>query len=170
MPSKNMKEVKIEKLVLNVGTSPEPKEVKKALFLLETVSGIKPVSTRSKKRIAEWKIRPGVPIGAKVTLRGAKAEALLKRLLHAVDFKLREKQFTPNGFSFGVKEYIEIEGVKYEPKLGMMGLEVCVTLMRPGFRVKQKRLHSGKIGKKHIITKADAIQYASTKLGVKFEE
>ncbi len=111
-----------------------------------------------------------MPLGAKTTLRGKKAEALLKRLLYALDFRLKEKQFTQNGFAFGVKEYIDIEDVKYEPKLGMLGLEVCVTLTRPGFRVKQKRMRRGKIGGKHTISKEDAIQYASTKLGVKFGE
>ena len=169
MPS-NMKDIKVEKIVLNVGTSPSPDEVKKAQILLDTVSGMKSVSTRSKRRIAVWKIRPGMPIGAKVTLRGTAAEVLLKKLLHAVEFRLKEKQFTRNGFAFGIKEYIDIEGAKYDPKLGMRGLEVCVTLMRPGFRVKQKRIRGGKIGGKHIITKQDAIQYASKKLGVKFGE
>jgi len=169
-PARNMREIEIEKVVLHVGTTPEPNDVKKAVLLLETVSGTKVVNTHAKKRIAAWKIRPGMPIGAKVTLRGAKAKALLKRLLYALDFNLKEKQFTENGFAFGVKEYIDIEGTKYDPKLGMLGLEVCVTLTRPGFRVKQKRLRRGKVGGKHIISKEDAIQYASTKLRVKFGE
>jgi len=169
MAKKDMKEIRVEKIVLNMGTSPEPDDAKKAVTLLEAIAGAKPVVTHSRKRIAGWKIRLGIPLGAKVTIRGAKAEILLKRLLHSVDFVLRKKQFTENGFSFGVKEYIDIEDMKYDPKLGMLGLDVCVTLARPGFRVKARRLLRSKVGRKHIVTKDDAIQYASTKLGVKFE-
>jgi len=170
MSSKNMKEIIVEKIVLHVSTSPEPNEVKKAIALLKAISGVKPISTRAKKRIAEWKVRPGVPIGAKVTIRGKKANVLLMRLLHATEFNLNKKQFTQNGFAFGIKEYIDIEDMKYDPKLGMIGLEVCVTLARPGFRIKQRSLHKKRIGGKHAITKEDAIQYASKTLKIEVIE
>jgi len=164
-----MRKIEIEKVVLNMGTSPEPNDVKKAMGLLEAISGVKPVNTYSKKRLATWKIRPGLPIGAKVTIRGKPAMVLLKRLLYAVDSVLKKKQFTQNGFSFGVKEYIEIKDAKYDPKLGMLGMDVCVSLKRPGFRVRSRHMQKSKIGGKHIVTKEDAIQYAETQLGVKFE-
>lgn len=162
-----LREVRIEKVVLNIAMHPEPDEVKKAVALLETISGRKAVTTHARKRIAGWGIRPGVPIGAKVTVRGKETIELLKRLLEAVDFKLGEGQFTDNGFSFGIKEYIDITGAKYDPKLGMMGLQASVTLGRPGYRVKHRRTRPGKIGKRHTVTKEDAIRYASDVLKVK---
>lgn len=166
MGKNKMCQIEIEKVVLNVGMSPEESDVKNAETLLKTVSGKKPVITHAKKRIPAWNIRPGLPVGAKVTLRGKDAKALLKRLLAVVDNKLKAKQFTKNGFSFGIKEYIDIEGVKYDPKLGMMGFDVCVALKRPGFRVKKRRLKTGKVGGKHAVSKENAIRYAEKVLKV----
>jgi len=163
-----MKDIKIEKVVLNIGSGADPKEIKKAVALLTAISGMKAVETKAKKRIATWKIRPGLPIGSKVTIRKKPAEELLKRLLKVIE-KMSKKNFTENGFSFGIKEYIDIPEVKYDPKIGIIGLEVCVTLERIGFRVKRRRLKTAKISGAHKITKDDAIKFAQDKLGVNVE-
>ena len=75
------------------------------------------------------------------------------------------KKFNENGFSFGISEYINIPEVKYDPKIGIIGLNVSVTLKRPGFRVKKRKLSPSKISKSHRITKEDAIEFAKEKLG-----
>ena len=161
-----MREIKIEKIVLNIGTHGDTANMEKAKSLLCKISKKKVVETTAKKRLASWKIRIGLPIGIKVTLRGKEAEELLGRLLLAVNNKLNPKSFTENGFSFGVPEYIDIPEVKYDPKIGIIGLEVAVSLMRRGYRVKNRRLMKVKIHKTHTISKEDAIKFAQDKLGV----
>ena len=165
-----MRNIKIEKVTLNIATSPEGEHVDKAVALLEKITGAKVVKTKARKRIAAWKIRPGVPIGARVTLRGKRAEEILKNLLKAVNNEIPKKNFVENGFSFGIKEYIDIPGIKYDPKIGIIGLEVSVTLARPGFRVKKRKLRRGKIAPFHRISIEDAMTFAQEKLNIKLKE
>ena len=100
-----------------------------------------------------------MPIGCKVTLRGKKAPELLKRLLESIGNKLKKKQFNPGSFAFGIKEYIEIPGVAFQREVGIMGLEACVTLARPGYRIEEKKIKMGKVPIRHRITKEDTIQF-----------
>ena len=93
-----MRNIKIEKITLNIGSGIEAENAEKAALLLGKISGAKVVKTISTKRIAAWKIRPGLFVGAMVTLRGKKATELLKSLLHAVSFKVKKSSFTKNGF------------------------------------------------------------------------
>jgi len=165
-----MRTILIDKVTLNIGAGAEIENVNKAVTLLERITGAKVVKTKAKRRIAAWKLRPGLPIGAKVTLRGAKAEELLKKLLQAVNYELPESSFIENGFSFGIKEYIDIPGVKYDPKIGIIGLQVVVTLMRPGYRVQKRKVKRGKIAPVHKISPEDSLNFAKEKLGVKIKE
>ena len=160
-----MKSIKIEKITLNIGSGPDPKNVEKAVALLNTISGMKAIETQANRRIATWKIRPGLAIGSKVTIR-KNPEELLTRLLKAADMNIPLSKFTENGFSFGIPEYIEIPEVKYDPKIGIIGLNVSVTLERPGFRIKRRKLINRKVSRSHKINKEDAIEFAKNKLGV----
>ena len=163
-----MQEIRIEKITLNIGAGADPKKVEKAIMLLSAISGMKAIEAQAKKRIAAWKLRPGLAIGAKVTIRN-NAKELLIRLLKANSLVISKRKFNENGFSFGIEEYINIPEVKYEPKIGIIGLNVSVTLKRPGFRIKKRKLAPRKISNSHRITKEDAIKFAETKLGVKVE-
>src|SRR3989344_7049992 len=158
-----MREIKIEKITLNMGVGSPGDKLNKAKRLLENISSSKPVETKTMKRIPTWGLRPKLAIGCKVTLRGKKAEELLGRLLKTVDNKLKESNFDDFGnFSFGIKEYIDIPGVEYNPEFGIIGLEAAVTLERTGFRIK-RRLKSGKIPSRHKIMKEDAIEFMKDK-------
>lgn len=161
-----MKNIRIEKITLNIGSGIEAENAEKAVLLLSKISGAKVIKTVSTKRIAAWKIRPGLPVGAMVTLRGQKATEILKALLHAVSFKVKKSSFTKNGFSFGVKEYIEIPGLKYDPKIGIIGLEAAVSLARPGFRVKRRKIKPAKIHHKHEISAEEGWNWAQKNLGI----
>ena len=160
MADKNpMQDIKIEKLTINVGAGKNEDLLKKDLTLLQKLSPLKPVKTITKKRIPGWGLRPGLAIGCKVTAR-KDCQQLLKRLLVAKENTLQEKNFDNNGnFSFGIPEYIDIEGLEYDPDLKIIGLEVAVTLERPGFRVKKRKVKSARIGKSHQITKQEAIAF-----------
>ena len=161
-----MNEVKIEKITLNMGSGEPGVKLDNAMALLKKITGRKPVQTLAKKRIPAWKVRPGLPIGCKVTLRKAEAEEVLGRLLEAKNKTLDEKNFTQGGLSFGIKEYLDIPKVEYDSKIGIIGLEVSITLMRDGYRIKYRKIKNKKIPKKQLIQKEEAINFMKTKFGV----
>lgn len=165
-----MKNIRIEKVTLNIGAGKDQTKLEKGMVLLKLLANATPIKTITNKRIQEWGLRPGLPIGCKITLRKDKAIQLLQRLLNAVDNRLMEKQFDYNGnISFGIHEYIEIPGVKYDPKIGVIGLEVCVTLERPGYRIKRRRFMARKVPLRHRIKKQDAIDFMTKQFNTKVE-
>jgi large subunit ribosomal protein L5 len=167
----SMRSIKIAKLTLNVGAGKEQTKLEKGLLLLKNITGIEPVKTFTNKRIPNWGLRPGLPIGCKLTLRGKPAKELLIRLLSAKDNRLEEKQFDKEGnLAFGIHEYIDIPGAKYDPKIGITGLEVCITLERPGFRIKRRRVKKSKIPQKHRIKKEEAMDFVKKEFGIKIGE
>ena len=166
-----MREIKIEKLTLNIGAGKEQSKLDKSVLLLKNISGRSPIKTFTNKRIQEWDLRPGLPIGCKVTLRKSEAKELLVRLLDAKDNTLTATQFDNNGnISFGINEYIDIPGVKYDPNIGVIGLQACVTLERPGFRIKRRSLQKKKISPRHAIKKEDAIDFMKKNFNVKISD
>ncbi|MBW3003304.1 50S ribosomal protein L5 [Candidatus Woesearchaeota archaeon] len=166
-----MKSIRIEKITLNIGAGKDVKKLEKGMKLLKNITGIEPIKTYTSKRIPGWGLRPGLPIGCKLTLRGTDAEEVLKRLLEAKTFLLNESQFDDSGnIAFGVPEYIDIKDAKYDPEIGIMGLEVCVTLERPGFRVKRRKNLKSRVGKNHCIAKEEAIKFMKDKFGIRTEE
>jgi len=166
-----MQKVRIEKITLNVGAGKDVAKLDKGVLLIKTITGIEPVKTITSKRIPSWGLRPGLPIGAKLTLRKGPAVSVLKRLLEAKDNQLKEIQFDSAGnISFGIPEYIDIPGVAYNPDIGILGLEVCVTLEKPGFRIKRRRLERRKIPRKHTVSKSEALEFMKDCFGVKIVE
>ena len=171
-----MKEIRIAKVTLNIGAGKDEGLLKRGLVLLGKLSPLTPIKTVAKKRIPTWGLRPGLAIGAKVTVR-KDCEDLLKRLLVAKDNELKESCFDSKGnFSFGIPEYIDIEGLENvqlgkggELQLKILGLEVAVTLEKPGFRIKRRKFKPSKIGTKHMITKSQAIDFVKG-LGVEVVE
>ena len=162
-----MKKISLGKVILNIGVgkSGEPLEVAKAA-IGQIVEG-KPNKRNAKKAQRDWGVRKGEPIGIAVTVRGNDATELLKKLLVVKDNQIAEKAFDNEGnFSFGIKEHIDIPGIKYDPKIGILGLEVSISLARPGFNIKFNK-SKAKVGKNHRITKNDAIKFLTEEFGVK---
>lgn len=166
-----MKKIKIEKVTLNIGAGKDQSRLDKGIVLLNSIGNGTPVKTVTNKRVQEWGLRPGLPIGCKLTLRKSKAAKLLPRLLESVDNKLNPQQFDDNGnIAFGIPEYIEIPGAKYDPKIGIMGLQVCVTLERPGFRIKRRKIMPRKIPTRHRISRQEAIDFMSANFKIMVAE
>jgi large subunit ribosomal protein L5 len=158
---------KIEKVVvnLNVGKSGEPLE--KASKVLQELTSQTPVKMKAKKTIRDFGIRQGEPIACVVTLRKQKAIDFLKKVLPVVDNKISRSSFDNQGnFAFGIKEHIEIAGVKYDPDVGIFGMDICVSMSRPGYRVKNRRKEKARIGSKHVLTPDEAVLFAKQTLGV----
>ena len=91
-------------------------------------------------------------------------------LFEAVDNKIKSSKFTGSSFSFGIPEYINIPGAKYNAEIGIIGLECAVTLERKGFRIKRRRLLKKKIPSKHSIPAEEAIEFVKSKFNVEVEE
>ncbi|MBN2422506.1 50S ribosomal protein L5 [Candidatus Woesearchaeota archaeon] len=166
----SMKKIKIEKVTLNVCTGINQETLKKGIKLIKNLTTKSPVKTLSKKRIPAWNLRPGLPIGSKLTLRKKEAEDILKRLLQTKDNKLKKSCFDTNGnVSFGLHEYIEIPGMPYDPEIGIIGFQVCVTLERPGFCIKKRKIKKRKIPKTHRITQEESIDFFQKEFDVQLE-
>jgi large subunit ribosomal protein L5 len=158
---------RIEKVVvnLNVGKSGEPLE--KATRVLKELTGQVPVKRNAKNTIRDFGIRKGEPIACTVTLRKQKAIDFLKKVLPVVDNKISRSSFDKQGnFAFGLKEHIEIAGVKYDPDVGIFGMDVCVSVNRPGQRVKIRRKQKARVGSKHMLTPEESVAFIGQTLGI----
>lgn len=164
-----MQEVLIEKVVVNMGFGADPERMKKAEQVIKVITGKKPLKTTSTKRIPDWGVRPGVPLGLKVTLRGDEAKEFLLNALRAKENKINSKSFDKEGnFGFGIQEHIDLPGIKYDPKVGIMGFDVLVTLKKKGYRVKLRKIEKRKIGKKQRVTKEEGIEFLKS-MGVEVQ-
>ena len=162
-----MLQPRIEKVVvnLNIGKSGEPLE--KAVSVLNEISGQTPYKAKAKKSIRDWGIRQGEPIACVVTLRREKGMAFLKKVLPVIDNKIPKRAFDEIGnFAFGLKEHIDIPGIKYDPEIGIFGMDVCIAVNRPGQRIKIRRKQTKHIGKKHLLTPEESMEYVRQTLGV----
>ena len=165
-----MRKIRIEKVTLNMGAGEAGPQLDNSKKILEVISGRKVVITKTHKRTT-FGAPAKKPIGVKVTLRGKEAIELLKKMLQSVENRLKPSQFDTNGnFSFGVAEYINIPGIKYDPEVGILGMDVCVTLERSGFRMKKRKIRPSKIGKSHLISREDAMKFAEKELDIKVTE
>ncbi len=165
-----MRQIRVEKLTVNMGVGQSGDEMKRAQKIIETITNSKAVQTKCKVKQPKWEIRPGLPIGLKVVLRRDDAVEFLKRTLDAKDNTLSKKNFDLQGnFGFGIHEYIDMPGIKYDPSLGIRGFDVLVTLARPGYRIKMRKQKRKKVGKNHIVRKEAAIEFMQKHFGVRVE-
>ncbi len=162
-----MREIRVGKVVLNIGLGKSGEAIERGKRVLEQVTGQKPNQRRAKKSIRDFGIHKGEPIGVAVTVRGIKSAEVIEKLLAAREKKLAESCFDPKGsVSFGVKEHIEIPGIRYDPSIGILGMNVSVLLERPGYRVSRRGRRTSRVGKDHFVTKEDAIGYFRERFGV----
>jgi len=162
-----MKKISLEKVVLNMGLGRSGDIIQTAKIALDHITGKKSNSREAKETQRDWGIRKGEPIGVSVTVRGEDAKELLKRLLEAKGNQVRGKSFDNFGnYSFGINEHIDIPGVKYDPKVGILGLGISVTLTRPGYGIRKRSKHKANVGKNHIIKAQEAKDYLIKEFGV----
>jgi large subunit ribosomal protein L5 len=159
-----MRRILIEKIVVNIGVGQAGEQLIKGEKVLEMVTGKKPARTRSKTQNKELGIRVGMPIGAKVTLRGEAANEFLKTALYIRNNKINWYSFDQEGnFSFGVQDYTSFPNQKYQPDIGIFGMDVCVTLRRPGGRVSRRKRARAHIPRHHRIAAQEAQEWLTEK-------
>jgi large subunit ribosomal protein L5 len=166
-----MRELKIDKVVINCGCGTDNVKLEKSVKLLEKMTAKKAVRTKTQLRNATWGLRKGLPVGAKVTLRGEDAREMIVRLIEAKEHVLEMRNFDSNGtISFGITECIDIPGVEYDPQIGIIGLAATITLQRPGFRIKRRRYLNRSIPHTHAISQQEAFDFMQKEFAVKLPE
>ncbi len=162
-----MKKISLDKVVLNMGLGKSGDVIEVAKKALQQISGKMPSSREAKESQRDWGVRKGEPIGVAITVRGEEAKELLKRLFEAKGNQVKGKSFDNFGnYSFGINEHIDIPGVKYDPKIGILGLGISVTLTRPGYNIRLRSKHKARIGKNHVIKSEEAKDYLIKEFGV----
>lgn len=165
--SQPMLKPKIEKVVVNISVGKSGEPLEKAVRVLKEITGQTPCKRRAKESVRDFNIRKGESIACIVTLRKEKARDFLDKALPVVDRRLSSRCFDKQGnFSFGIKEHIELRGVKYDPDVGIFGMDVCVSMIRPGYRVKTRRKERSKLGARHVLTPEESMAFAKEDLGV----
>jgi large subunit ribosomal protein L5 len=164
----SMRAVKLDKVTMNMCVGNDKAGMVKAEKLIKKLTGREPVKNCARIRLATWSIRPGLPIGYKVTMRGEEAKKFLAWVLDAKGKTMRASSIDKNGnFSIGLKEYLDLSGMKYDAEIGMMGFECMVTFVRPGFRVKSRLIKPAKVPTRHRLTKDEVLAYMKENFGVK---
>lgn len=168
MSENPMKKIKIGKVVVNISVGQSGQPLSNAMQILESVSGQKPNQRAAKNSIRPWGIRKGEPMACAVTLRGEKADEFLHKAFTAVRHQLNPRSFDKDGnFAFGIKEHIDIPGTRYDPQMGIIGMDVAVALERAGYRVSRRKRARSKVGTSHRITPEEAREFISETYDVK---
>ena len=162
MSANPMKNLKIGKVVVNISVGESGTPLSNAMAILETMTGQKPSPRPAKMTIRGWGIRKGEPMACAVTLRGELADAFLKKAFTAVRHKINPRSFDTHGnFAFGIREHIDVPGTRYDPKTGIIGMDVMATVERPGYRVNRRKRARSKVGSSHRVTPDESRAFIS---------
>ncbi|MBI5226331.1 50S ribosomal protein L5 [Candidatus Micrarchaeota archaeon] len=156
----DMNQVVLEKVTVNIGVGQGGQPLENAKKLLEQLTGAKAIHTLSRTRNPTFNLKKGEPIGVKVTLRGTPAIEFVKKALVARENKILSRNFDRTGnVAFGVPEYIDFPGMKYIPEIGILGFDVCLTLQKPGARIKRRKVAPRSLPQKQRVNQAEAEAY-----------
>ena len=166
-----MRDLYVEKVVVNIGVGEAGERLVKAQKVLEMVTGQKSVQTMSKTINRDLGIRKGMPLGCKVTLRGEAAVEFIERALPIREMRVPIYSFDQEGnMSFGITDYTDFDGMKYDPEIGIFGMDISVVLRRPGNRITRRALLRRRVPKDHRVNRDEAIQYMKDKFNVEVVE
>ena len=166
-----MREPRIDKIVVNIGVGDAGDKLAKAEKVLQMLTKQKPIRTISKTTNKDLGIRWGMPLGVKVTIRKKAAEEFLKAAFWVRENRMTGYSFDPEGnFSFGISDHTDFPGQKYNPDIGIFGMDVCVVVRRAGQRVARRAHASRKIPQYHRLTRAEVIEHLKKKYGVEVVE
>jgi large subunit ribosomal protein L5 len=167
----DMRQPHVEKVVVNIGVGEAGDRLVKAQKVLTSITGQTSVQTISKTINRDLGIRKGMPLGCKVTLRGEKAEDFLRKALKIREGRIQTYSFDKEGnMSFGVPDYTDFPGMKYDPEIGIFGMDVNVVLRRPGVRIARRAILRRRIPSKHRLDRDEAIQFMKDRFDIEVIE
>jgi len=167
--SHEMREAYLEKVVVHMGVGQGGEPLADAEEIIEEITGQQSVRTTAKRTVGEFGIRKGDPIGVKVTLRGEDAHEFLETALALVE--IAERQFDETGnLSFGVEDHTDFPSQEYDPNIGIYGLDVTTTIVRPGYRVAKRDKVTRSIPANHRMTAEDARAFLEANFDVEVTE
>jgi len=163
-----MRKIDVAKVVINMGVGESGDKLQRAEKVISLLTwGGEPVRTISTTTNKDLGLRKGQPIGCKITLRDDKAVEFVKGALDIRQFKLPDYCFDSSGnFSFGIPDYTDFEGQKYDPEIGIFGMDISVVLERPGYRVARRHIGRKKVRKSHRVTPEEAKKFAADFFGI----
>jgi len=158
---------KVDKVTVNIGVGEAGERLKKAEKVLQDLTGQKPIETLSKTTNKDWGIRKLMPIGCKVTLRGNRAEQFIVEALSTRENKMADYSFDDEGnLSFGIPDHTLFKSQKYDPNIGIFGMDINITMKRHGYRVKNRRIARRRIPHKHRVKREETMKFFSEKFNV----
>jgi large subunit ribosomal protein L5 len=162
---------RIDKVVVHVGVGESGQRLVNAETIMKVITKQQPVRSIAKKTLPNFGIKKNEPIGAKLTLRGKAAEDFLVTALKAAGNALKRSQFDQQGnFSFGIEEHTDFPGMRYDPEIGIFGMDVSVALKRAGYRIALRRIGQRKLPVRQRLGKDDTVDFVKAKFGIEILE
>lgn len=166
-----MRDLRVRKAVVNIGVGEAGEKLMKAQKVLELITNRRSIQTISKKTNKDLGIREGMPIGCKVTIRDEDAEEFLKRAFWVKNNKIAEYNFDREGnFSFGIPDYTDFKDMRYDPDIGIFGMDISVTVDRAGTRVSRRHRNASRIPRSHRVKRDESMEFIKTKFELEIIE
>ena len=163
---------RITKVCVNIGVGEGGDRLVNAENVLEMVTGVRPQRTLGKIQNRDLKVREGAPIGCRSTMRDQETiKEFLTNAFWVRDNIIPSWNFDAQGnLSFGIRDYTDFPEQKYDPDIGIYGMDINVVLERPGHRISRRRKAKSKVGKSHGVTRDESMDWFKSNFGIEIME